>query len=240
MVEIQLCGCYNAVQGLTVTIELKIEIQLSGTIILTTPSSLSEMTDLEQNVILALIEAYDSIFPCCNPTKNCDGTDITAATDRINFLHTLVENLTSFTQTFMEAYRRYTERIDELDANCGIMNIASTTTTKATTTTTAATTTTTTTATTATTATTVTTVTTALPILTTTMTTIMTTAVSRIVFIYTIYYYVIARKSKLIWLLFSGTSRKEGYALHEVQKQPCLRYFQSINDSITGEVSKYV
>lgn len=120
MDELELCKLWNQVQSLSASVEALIalvNILIGGRVkrALTTPASYSAMSTLEQDIIVALIDGYEAIYPCCSsPIRDCNEVEIQSVADRVGLLHTQFRAMTNLTQAFTDSYFVYEKKIGEL------------------------------------------------------------------------------------------------------------------------------
>jgi hypothetical protein len=103
------------------------------------PTLQNNMTALESECIVAMNQAYAAIYPCCQPSKDCNETYLNSTAYFVGSFQSQFESIGNITQAFNESFWIVEAKIGDLDQNCG--NMAMTTTTKQTTTTTTPTTT---------------------------------------------------------------------------------------------------
>jgi len=123
--EIELCKLWNQVQSLSTTVDTLISL-VNALLLgkrskrsLSLPGNYQNMTTTEQETLVALIDAYNAIFPCCFPATDCNELVIDEVSARISSLNTQLEAAGTLSQAFIAEYSTYTGQITELDETCG-------------------------------------------------------------------------------------------------------------------------
>ena len=90
----------------------------------TTVAAPQQMTALESECITAMNQAYDAIYPCCKPSKDCNETFINSTAYFVGSFQAQLESVGNITEVFNDTYWIIAAKIGELDENCESMSMA--------------------------------------------------------------------------------------------------------------------
>jgi len=93
-------------------------------IITQSPDVQNNMTSLESECIEAMNQAYAAIYPCCQPSKDCNETVINSTAYYVGSFKSQLEAVGNITQAFNESFWIIEAKIGELDQNCGNMGFS--------------------------------------------------------------------------------------------------------------------
>ena len=89
------------------------------------PGLQDNMTALESECIVAMEQAYAAIYPCCQPSKDCNETYINSTSYLLGGFQSQFEAIGNITQAFNNSFWIVEAKIGDLDQNCGNMGLTS-------------------------------------------------------------------------------------------------------------------
>jgi len=87
------------------------------------PALQDNMTALESECIVAMEQAYAAIYPCCQPSKDCNETYINSTSYLLSGFQSQLEAIGNITQAFNNSFWIVEAKIGDLDQNCGNMGL---------------------------------------------------------------------------------------------------------------------